>query len=189
MLLPATPAARLAPAVPCPPCTLDRANTRIWPLQRLVRRGWDALQATLADADRSLPALVTHEVERALSCGDPTGGFAWLACPGGHHHRLVPYCVESSLSLGTMTTVAQPATGDERLLVVALPPGAKWSKTAGWHGFCEVAGGVGPDFYPDDAAVGTATFTVYQAGTEGCAKVPGIEAVRNQLIAPPTCPL
>jgi hypothetical protein len=97
--------------------------------------------------------------------------------------------VQSQLSLGTMTAVAQPATGDERLLVVALPAGAKWTKTSGWHGFCEVPGGVGPEFYPSDAAVGTATFTVYRAGTDGCAKVPGIEAIRNQVIAPPSCPL
>jgi hypothetical protein len=60
-----------------------------------VRRGWDALQATLADADRSLPAFVNHEVERALSCGDPTGGFASLACADGHHHRLVPYSCQT----------------------------------------------------------------------------------------------
>ena len=95
MLLPAVSAACPAPTVPCPPCTLDCANTRVRPLQRLVRRGWDALQATLADADRSLPAFVTHEVERALSCGDPTGGFAWLACPDGHHHRLVPFSCQT----------------------------------------------------------------------------------------------
>jgi hypothetical protein len=95
MLLPAVSAARPAPTVPCPPCTLDCANTRIRPLQRLVRRGWEALQATLADADRSLPAFVIHEVERALSCGDPTDGFAWLACPDGHHHRLVPFSCQT----------------------------------------------------------------------------------------------
>ncbi len=67
MLRPAASTARLAPAVPCPPCTLDCANTRIRPLQRLVRRGWDALEATRDKADRRLPAFVTEEVERALA--------------------------------------------------------------------------------------------------------------------------
>jgi hypothetical protein len=97
--------------------------------------------------------------------------------------------VESTLSLGTMTAVAQPETGDERLVVVALPPGAKWGRTQGWHGFCEVEGGIGAGFYPEDAAVGTATFTVYRAGTEGCPKVPGIERVRSQAVSPPSCPI
>jgi hypothetical protein len=27
----------------------------------------------------------------AMACGDPKHGFAWLACPEGHHHRLVPF--------------------------------------------------------------------------------------------------
>jgi hypothetical protein len=34
-------------------------------------------------------------MERALSCGDPTGRFAWLACPDGHHHRLVPFSCQT----------------------------------------------------------------------------------------------
>jgi hypothetical protein len=60
-----------------------------------VRRGWDALCATLQAADRALPAFVTREVEQALCCGDPAGGFAWLACPDGHHHRLVPFSCQT----------------------------------------------------------------------------------------------
>jgi len=97
--------------------------------------------------------------------------------------------VTGSLSLGTMTAIAQPDTGDERLVAVALPRGAKWGKTQGWHGFCEVAGGIGPEFYPEDAAVGTATFIVYRGGTEGCKRVPGIERVREMVKLPPSCPL
>ena len=82
--LPTTPAGS-------PGCTLDRANTPNDDLHGLVRRGWATLQHSLESAERSLPAYVKREVERYLACGDPKHGFAWLACPEGHHHRLVPF--------------------------------------------------------------------------------------------------
>lgn len=97
--------------------------------------------------------------------------------------------VEGSLSLGTMTAISQPETGDERLVVVALPRGARWGKTQGWHGFCEVSGGLQPELYPEAAAVGTATFTVSRAGTGDCPKVPNVEGLRQQVVLPPACPL
>ncbi|TVQ94733.1 MAG: hypothetical protein EA397_01105 [Deltaproteobacteria bacterium] len=97
--------------------------------------------------------------------------------------------VEGTLSLGTMTAIAQPQTGDERLVVVALPSGGRWEKTDGWHGFCEVAGGLQPEYYPKSAAVGTATFTVNRSGTGDCPAVPNIEALRDKVVLPPACPL
>lgn len=42
-----------------------------------MRGGWLALQATLVVSDHRLPAYVTREVERALSCGDPAGAFVY----------------------------------------------------------------------------------------------------------------
>jgi hypothetical protein len=108
MLLLASSSERVVPAA----CTLDGANRRGRPLQEIVRRGWDALQATLADADRGLPGFVVREVERALSCGDPNGGFAWLCCPDGHHHRLVPFSCQ--------TRVFCPSCGGRRMAERAL---------------------------------------------------------------------
>lgn len=95
--------------------------------------------------------------------------------------------VDDTLSLGTMTAIAQPETGDERLVVVALPPGLPWGRSAGWHGFCEAPGGLGPEHYPDDAAVGTATFTVTPSGTRDCDLLAGIDRVRDQVRLPASC--
>jgi hypothetical protein len=95
MLLPAAPSTRSCSAAPRPPCSVDQANTSGRPLRRVVRSGWDALRQTLEAADRRLPAYVTREVERTLACGDPADGFAWLACPVGHHHRLVPFSCQT----------------------------------------------------------------------------------------------
>lgn len=63
-------APRRAPDATCSPCTFDCANASGRPLQRLVRGGWQALHTTLEGSDRRLPAYVTREVERALSCRD-----------------------------------------------------------------------------------------------------------------------
>jgi hypothetical protein len=95
MPLSTAPATRRFMVAPRPLCTVDRTNGSGRPLQRLVRRGWGALCATLQVADRALPAFVTREVEQALSCGNPAGGFAWLACPDGHHHRFVPFSCQT----------------------------------------------------------------------------------------------
>jgi hypothetical protein len=78
-----------------PGCSHSRANTPYDDLHGLVRRGWAALQSSLESVDRSLPAYVRREVERYLACGDPMQDFAWLACPEGHHHRLVPFSTQT----------------------------------------------------------------------------------------------
>jgi hypothetical protein len=74
-----------------PPPGLDRANTPGDDLHQVVARGWAALRRRLAAHDRHLPGFVYREVDAFLRCGDPAHGFAWLRCPKGHHHRLVPF--------------------------------------------------------------------------------------------------
>ncbi len=78
-----------------PTCSIDRANPPNDTFRRVVRRGWESLQATLRGGDRRLPSTVPREMERYLECGDPRRGFAWLACPQGHHHRLVPFSCQT----------------------------------------------------------------------------------------------
>ncbi len=70
---------------------LDRANTPGDDLHAVVARGWAALRHRLDASDRHLPSFVSREVQAFLRCGDPAHGFAWLRCPAGHHHRLVPF--------------------------------------------------------------------------------------------------
>ena len=74
-----------------PPPGLDRANTPGDDLHRVVARGWAALRDRLDAHDRHLPGFVSREVRAFVRCGDPAHGFAWLRCPEGHHHRLVPF--------------------------------------------------------------------------------------------------
>ena len=95
--------------------------------------------------------------------------------------------VQREVMLGDMFLVAQPESGDERLVAVAVPDGASLGRTDGWHGFCEVAGGVGPDLYPEDAAVSAATFTVLPSGAGECPAVAGVERLREQVVLPPAC--
>jgi hypothetical protein len=95
--------------------------------------------------------------------------------------------VEREISLGQMHLVAQPEQGDERLVAVAVPEGASFGASDGWQGFCEVAGGVGPESWPADAAVAAATFTIVPAGTGACKPVAGLEKARAKVVLPPAC--
>lgn len=95
--------------------------------------------------------------------------------------------VQREVMLGDMYLVAQPDSGDERLVAIAVPDGASLGTTDGWTGFCEVAGGVGPELYPDEAAVSAATFTILPAGTGECAAVAGVEKLRAQVALPAAC--
>ena len=70
---------------------LDRANTPGDDLHAIVAQGWAALRHRLDASDRHLPSFVSREVQAFLRCGDPAHGFAWLRCPAGHHHRLLPF--------------------------------------------------------------------------------------------------
>ncbi len=95
--------------------------------------------------------------------------------------------VEHTLSLGEMRLVAQPAKGDERLVAVALPEGAAWGATDGWRGFCESPTGLGPELYPDDAAIGSTTFTILPSGQGDCLAAPDVAALRDAVSVPPAC--
>ncbi|TNE86465.1 MAG: hypothetical protein EP330_22265 [Deltaproteobacteria bacterium] len=95
--------------------------------------------------------------------------------------------VTDSLSLGALTAVAQADGSDERLVALAVDARETFASTAGWQGFCEVSGGLGPDHYPEGAAIGTASLHVLEAGTGSCPDVPGIAEKRAALFSPPTC--
>jgi len=60
-------------------------------LHEVVGSGLPLFLARLRGADRYLPAHVVGELERFVACGDPAEGFAWLACDGCAHQRLVPF--------------------------------------------------------------------------------------------------
>jgi hypothetical protein len=73
-----------------PSWTLEERNPNDVGLRRVVRAGYAALCARLDAEARTLPQFVHREMEQYLACGDLGAGFAWLECPHGHHHRLVP---------------------------------------------------------------------------------------------------
>lgn len=95
--------------------------------------------------------------------------------------------VETSVSLGEVTAIAQADGSDERLVAVAVLENRRFASTAGWQGFCEVNGGLGPSHYPDGAAVGSATVHIVEAGTADCPDVPGIADKRGAVFSPPSC--
>jgi hypothetical protein len=95
--------------------------------------------------------------------------------------------VDREVSLGEMVLVAQPDTGDERLLAMAVPDGASFGATDGWSGFCEIPGGLSPAMYPEAAAIGTATFTVLPSGRGTCPEVAGVRELRATVEVPPAC--
>ena len=120
-----------------PPPGLDRANTPGDDLHRVVARGWAALRDRLDAHDRHLPGFVSREVRGFVRCGDPAHGFAWLRCPEGHHHRLVPFSCKGrgfcpSCGGRRMATLAHRWTDEllprvaVRQLVLTVPWPRRW---------------------------------------------------------------
>lgn len=95
--------------------------------------------------------------------------------------------VTTELPLGRLDLVAMPTEGDERLVAVAIPDGAKFGPLDGLHGFCELSGGLSPDSWPEDAAVGSLTFSVTPESTQGCPAAPQAAAARAAVVLPPAC--
>jgi len=120
-----------------PPPGLDRANTPGDDLHRVVARGQAALRDRLDAHDRHLPGFVSREVRAFVRCGDPAHGFAWLRCPEGHHHRLVPFSCKGrgfcpSCGGRRMATLAHRWTDEllprvaVRQLVLTVPWPRRW---------------------------------------------------------------
>jgi len=99
---------------------------------------------------------------------DGTGYLVWPPPFGEHADGLV----EDRVQLGTSTLIRSETEGDERLVAVAVPRGSSFTARDDWHGYCQVPGVFGPAYYPSDAAVGSATFTVYSPTTSACPDIP-----------------
>jgi hypothetical protein len=75
--------------------------------------------------------------------------------------------VDGTVSLGALTLHPTPGRGDEKLLAVAVAPGADWGAMRGWSGFCRVPA-LTADLYPAGAAAGAATFQVLPFDADAC---------------------
>ena len=76
---------------------------------------------------------------------------------------------EVSHQLRLNSTMLPSSDGrDERLVMVAVPPGASFGPTENWRGYCAVPGGFSDKLVPAGAAVSTTSFLVRHAETTGC---------------------
>lgn len=87
--------------------------------------------------------------------------------------------VDGTVSLGSFQAVRLNEE-DEKLLVVAAPSQQALGALAGLPAFCRLDGGLKPALYPDGAAIDSATYTIWPAGTHGCADVDTLEEARQR---------
>ncbi|MBM4393996.1 MAG: hypothetical protein FJ090_22950 [Deltaproteobacteria bacterium] len=104
----------------------------------------------------------------------------------GGGHFVGQWNVDRELSLGQGTMLAEPEGGDERLVAVAMPKGAAFSRTRAWTGYCKVPGTFSTSWFPSGAAIGTTTFIVHRSGTHDCPLVNTPETALEE--AAPPCP-
>ncbi len=96
----------------------------------------------------------------------------------GMGHFVGTWSVNGQTALGEGTLAPMPSGGDERLVAVALPPGRDFGRTQGWADYCKLSSTFNASWFPAEAAIGTTTFIVHPAGTNGCgAVVSGATAV------------
>lgn len=77
------------------------------------------------------------------------------------------------------TTMVPGADGrDERLVLVAVPPGVSFGAAERWRGYCEVQGGFSDALVPPGAAVSSTSFLVRPAEATGCVLSDAIEQER-----------
>jgi hypothetical protein len=86
--------------------------------------------------------------------------------------------VSSQLRLPGSTMLPSLDGRDERLVMVAVPPGASFGSTESWRAFCAVPGGFSDKLVPAGAAVSTTSFLVRRAETTGCAMTEQIATAR-----------
>ena len=86
--------------------------------------------------------------------------------------------VSRQLRLPGSTMLPSSDGRDERLVMVAVPPGASFGPTESWRGFCAVPGGFSDKLMPAGAAVSTTSFLVRRAETTGCAMTEQIATAR-----------
>lgn len=78
------------------------------------------------------------------------------------------------------TTMIPSADGrDERMVLVAVPPGGSFGAAENWRGFCEVSGGFSEAaLLPPGAAVSSVSFLVRPSEATGCVLTEAVESAR-----------
>ncbi|MBN2798552.1 MAG: hypothetical protein JXX28_05335 [Deltaproteobacteria bacterium] len=150
------------------------------------RRAWITLPSSTGvwcEGSRMEPFLAVNRPSRVRVFDVTVEGEAYLIWPPPG----VPDLVQSAVSLGQMDLISLPEVGDERLLAVAVPAGGSLGALEGWESYCKVPGLLGPDRYPEGAAVGSVTFSVTPALQGACPAAPAAQAIKEQLPEFPVC--
>ena len=149
----------------------------------------DTLDGNLCEGERRSPHIRVNQAALVKLYSVDRSGNAWLIWPppGAPDTE-----VRDALELPEMRVLSMPELGDERLVAVATPVGAPGhlSRSAPWSGFCQ-AGTLGPGIYGSGVAIGSKTYTVLPAGTQGCPWDDSLEqevaATRRALSGAPVC--
>ena len=87
--------------------------------------------------------------------------------------------VDGALRLPGTTMIPAADRRDERMVLVAVPPGASFGVAENWGGFCKVPGGFSErTLLPPGAAVSSTSFQVRRAEATGCALTEAVESAR-----------
>lgn len=158
-------------------------------LARDTREGDGGLTVDIHVATRDGTTCDGEVLEPSIYVSRPARVQVWNVDREGHGFLVWPPPtrndrVEKLLPLGRFHVVRSDQ-GDERLVAVAIPEGARFGTSEGWTGYCRVDTFDGR-FLPGGAAVGTATWTVLAPGVKGCSGNASVQATDAAYHAP-TC--
>jgi len=163
-------------------------------LQNSSRAGAQGLQVEIQIAGNVGSFCEGEEIQPVVRVTQParvqvynvqSNGEAHLVWPPPHGKGSDGF-VDDIFQLGVSTLIHSETAGDERLVAVAVPRGSSFGPRNDWQGYCQVPGSFGPAYYPLDAAVGSATFTVYAPGTGNCPDMP-VREFQQTLYRAPIC--
>ena len=121
-------------------------------------------KARNCEGDAVEPMIRVDRPSKVQLFGVQRDGLAHLLWPDSADGGLV----EDELSMGKLLLEPPVQSGDERLVVVAIPVGFDFNKTRGWSGYCLMADPFSGDVYPPGAAVDSVSLSVAPARTAGC---------------------
>lgn len=148
---------------------------RVW-----VDTGMDR---TVCEGDRGTPKVSVSRPSRVKVWSVDKTGSAYLVWPPPGEDG----SVQSHIELGEMSYYVSPAGGEERLVAVAVPEGARFPTVDAWTGFCRHPGRFAVGAWSNTAAT-AAALAVHRFDAPACVQRGTVAAPPPPMPDVPVCP-